>query len=159
MSPTYSRNSRPCIKNIVISLFSTVFGSVCRMLRFRRGGGAWWVRRRGGTGRVCLGGWMEDGEAPRWQTVRVSASCSDSELSLVDVEVSEVVEGCPQGPAGLHVVHLLGQLWVRQEGVNAAPRQTPSSPHVNVYPTGSDMLTCSTVLSLKPKPSFSRQVM
>lgn len=37
MSPTYSRNSRPCIKNIVISLFSTVFGSVCRMLRFRTG--------------------------------------------------------------------------------------------------------------------------
>ena len=32
---------------------------------------------------------------------------------LVDVEVTEVVEGRAQRPARLHVVHLLGQLWTR----------------------------------------------
>lgn len=45
---------------------------------------------------------------------RLSASCSDGQPSSVDVEVSEVVEGGAQSPAGLHVVHLLGQLSDRQ---------------------------------------------
>ena len=33
--------------------------------------------------------------------------------ALVDVEVTEVVEGGAQRPARLYVVHLLGQLWTR----------------------------------------------
>lgn len=32
------------------------------------------------------------------------------QLVLVNVEVPEEVKGRPQSPAGLHIVHLLGQL-------------------------------------------------
>lgn len=53
-------------------------------------------------------GWKE---APR-----LSLSVPDAttgELSLMDVKVSEEVKGRAQGPACLHVVHLLGQLLKR----------------------------------------------
>lgn len=136
MSSTYSRNSWP-YKNIVISFFNSSW-SECRVLRFRKRGGAWWVRKHRGTGRVCEGdgliegGWggVKEEEAPQWQTVPLSAGCSDSELPLVDVEVSEVVKGCPQGPARLYVVHLLGQLLNRGTGgPPSPPHHADTKPH------------------------------
>lgn len=102
MSLTYSRNSWP-YKNIVISFFNSS-RSVHQ--------GAEVEEKRRGMGCVCEGtgrSGMDGGrEAPQWQTVPLSAGCNDSKLPLVDVEVSEVVEGCTQGPARLHVVHLFG---------------------------------------------------
>lgn len=93
-------------KNKVISLSSTVFfpgecgwRGVCRVPRYQ-------VMRRG---------WAGEGELGRGRgSGRLSASCRNGQPSSVDVEVSEVVEGGAQGPAGLHVIHLLGQLSIRQ---------------------------------------------
>lgn len=49
----------------------------------------------------------------------------------MDVEVSEVVEGGPQGPARLHVVHLLGQLWWRGGEITGGSVLPPrTGPHV-----------------------------
>lgn len=132
-----------------------------RDLRRNEGRGGWgikvgvdWLRGDGGK------------EAPQWRTVPLSASYNDCQLFLVDVEVSEEVEGRTEGPARLHVVHLLGQLLNRLRG------GSPSEPHRNMFSYNwshanfsvliSSLalgLTCSTVFSLKPKPSFSRQVM
>lgn len=61
-------------------------------------------------GQACLWRGWAGRKAPQWKAVPLSAGCSDSGLSLVDVEVSEVVEGRTKGPARLHVVYLLGQL-------------------------------------------------
>lgn len=85
------------------------------------------------------------------EKLSLSAGCSHSEPSLLDVQVSEVVKRGPEGPARLHVVYLLGQLWDRDQVRPGTPATSDASR--------SDRLTCSTVLSLKPKPSFSRQVM
>jgi len=52
----------------------------------------------------------EDG-TPHGPTLSLSVLAAvTASLSLVDIEVSEVVKGGPQGPTCLHVVHLLGEL-------------------------------------------------
>lgn len=91
--------------------------------------GCWgiWGEMRGVVGEESRWEWIDGGkEAPQWRTVPLSASCNDFQLLLVDVEVSEEVEGCTEGPARLHVVHLLGQLLNRTRG-------SPSKPHGNVF--------------------------
>ena len=58
-------------------------------------------------------GVREEGERPRppqGQVVFWVPAGAGVWLVLVDVEVVEVVERGSQGPAGLHVVHLLGEL-------------------------------------------------
>lgn len=119
-------------------------------------------------GQACLWRGWAGRKDPQWKAVPLSAGCSDSGLSLVDVEVSEVVEGRTKGPARLHVVYLLGQL---ESKITVGSPLPPHSGHMfppmlKIPQLGlvkhvrdGHFLTCNTVLSLKPKPSFSRQVM
>lgn len=64
---------------------------------------------------VCVGdGLMEEGKPH--SDGPSQCQLQQQRPALVDVKVSEVVKGRPQGPACLHIVHLFGKLSKQKRG-------------------------------------------